>query len=149
VFGEMARCIKQMNFEQLAMCMTMLKISGNKLSISSAGMPPLLLYKNNTNILEEHLIKGMPLGTMVKFPYEVKEIELSKGDTVLIMSDGFPEMQNPAGEIFGYQRVQESFALAASNEPEEIIEHLKNVESKWTDSFAPDDDITFVVIKVK
>lgn len=149
VFREMARCIKQMNFEQLAMCMTMLKISGTKLSISSAGMPPLLIYKNSQNLLEEHLIKGMPLGTMVKFPYEVKEIELGKGDTVLIMSDGFPELQKPNGEIFGYQRVQESFALAASKEPEEIIEHLKNEEEKWTDNSAPDDDITFVVIKVK
>lgn len=149
VFGEMARCIKQMNFEQLAMCMTMLKISGNKLRVSSAGMPPMLFYKNSLNLLEEHLIKGMPLGTMVKFPYEVKEIELGKGDTILVMSDGFPEMQNSKGEIFGYQRVQDSFAAAALKEPEEIIEHLKAEEAKWTKGSSPDDDITFVVIKVK
>ena len=149
VFKEMARCIKQMNFEQLAMCMTMLKISGKKLTISSAGMPPVLVYKSSEKLLEEHLIKGMPLGTMVTFPYETKEIELNTGDTVFVMSDGFPEMQNGDGEIFGYQRVQNSFASIAAKEPEQIIEHLKNEESSWVKNSSPDDDITFVVIKIK
>lgn len=149
VFREMARCIKQMNFEQLAMCMTMLKISGNKLRISAAGMPPVLIFNHANQIIEEHLIKGMPLGTMVKFPYEVKEIELNAGDTIFLMSDGFPEMLNEQGEVFGYQRVQKAFASVASNEPEEIINTLKNEEKKWTGAADPEDDITFIVIKIK
>jgi hypothetical protein len=38
---------------------------------------------------------------------------------------------------------------SAGNTPEEIIEVLKNAGSDWTNNEAPDDDITFVIIKVK
>ena len=41
-FQEITRCIKQMNFGKLSMCMTMLKIKGDKMQISTAGMPPSL-----------------------------------------------------------------------------------------------------------
>jgi len=149
VFGEMSRCIKQMNFNQLAMCMTMLKISGQKLRLSSAGMPPVLIYRSKTNSVEERLIKGMPLGTMVTFPYEEQETTLNPGDTVFVMSDGFPEMKNVDGELFGYDRVQEVFASSAAAAPDEIIDSLKEAETGWTGNAAPDDDITFIIIKVK
>jgi serine phosphatase RsbU (regulator of sigma subunit) len=149
VFGEMSRCIKQMNFNQLAMCMTMLKISGQKLRLSSAGMPPVLIYRGKTNSVEERLIKGMPLGTMVTFPYEEQETTLNPGDVVFVMSDGFPEMKNVDGELFGYDRVQEVFASSAAAEPDEIIDSLKEAETGWTGNAAPDDDITFIIIKVK
>jgi hypothetical protein len=89
-FREMTRCIKQMQFQSLAMSMMMLKIKNNKLLMSSAGMPPVYLFRNKHKIIEEYLIEGMPLGTMDNFPYELKEMELFSGDTILLMSDGFP-----------------------------------------------------------
>ena len=88
-FREMTRCIKQMQFQSLAMSMMMLKIKNNKLLMSSAGMPPVYLFRNKHKIVEEYLIEGMPLGTMDNFPYELKEMELFSGDTILLMSDGF------------------------------------------------------------
>jgi serine phosphatase RsbU (regulator of sigma subunit) len=148
-FREMTRCIKQMQFKSLAMSMTMLKIQNNKLMMSSAGMPPVYLYKSKHRIIEEHLIEGMPLGTMDNFPYELKEMELIKGDTLLLMSDGFPELQNEHNEIFGYKRARNSFEEVAEKEPEKIIEYLKNEGNRWSDNKEPDDDVTFVVIKVK
>jgi serine phosphatase RsbU (regulator of sigma subunit)/ligand-binding sensor domain-containing protein len=148
-FREMTRCIKQMQFLSLAMSMTMLKIKNNKLLMSAAGMPPVYLYKSKHRIIEEHLMEGMPLGTMDNFPYELKEMELIKGDTILLMSDGFPELQNKQNEIFGYKRARNSFEEIAEKEPEKIIEYLKNEGNRWSDNKEPDDDVTFVVIKVK
>ena len=121
----MTRCIKKMQFQSLAMSMTMLKIKNNKLFMSAAGMPPVYLYKSKHRIIEEHLMEGMPLGTMDNFPYELKEMELIKGDTLLLMSDGFPELQNEQNEIFGYKRARNSFEEVAEKEPEEIISYLK------------------------
>jgi serine phosphatase RsbU (regulator of sigma subunit)/ligand-binding sensor domain-containing protein len=148
-FREMTRCIKQMQFQSLAMCMTMLKIHNHKLIMSSAGMPPVYLFRNKHKIIEEYLIEGMPLGTMDNFPYELKETELFAGDTVLLMSDGFPELNNNHKEMFGYKRARNSFEEIAEKEPEKIIEYLKNEGSRWSDNKEPDDDVTFVVIKVK
>ncbi len=148
-FQEMTRCIKQMQFHSLAMCMTMLKIQNNKLVMSAAGMPPVFLYKNERKKTEEHLMKGMPLGTMDNFPYELKEMELLKGDTLLLMSDGFPELQNEHNEAYGYKRARNSFEEVAEKEPEEIITYLKEEGSRWGKDKEQEDDVTFVVIKLK
>jgi serine phosphatase RsbU (regulator of sigma subunit)/ligand-binding sensor domain-containing protein len=148
-FHEMTRCIKQMQFQSLAMSMTMLKIQNNRLIMSAAGMPPVYLFRNKHKIIEEYLMEGMPLGTMDNFPYELKEMELFKGDTILLMSDGFPELQNQNDEVFGYKRVKNSFEEVAEKEPERIINYLKEAGSRWTKDEDPDDDVTFVVIKVK
>ncbi len=148
-FHEMSRCIKQMNFHMLSMCLAMLKISGDNLKMSSAGMPPIIIYRKDDRTVEEHVIKGMPLGAIDKFPYDLRETTLKKGDTLLMLSDGLPELHNAERDMFGYKRVRNVFEDVAEKSPEEIIEHLKNQGSAWVDDKEPDDDVTFVVIKVK
>ena len=148
-FSEMTRCIKQMRFEQLSMCMTMLKIQNNKMHFSSAGMPPVFVFRGENGTVEEHLMKGMPLGSMLDFPYKINEMSLSRGDTIFMMSDGFPELQNEQNEMYGYKRARNSFEEVANKKPEEIISYLKDEGSRWVNEKDPDDDVTFVVIKVK
>jgi serine phosphatase RsbU (regulator of sigma subunit)/ligand-binding sensor domain-containing protein len=148
-FHEMTRCLKLMHMEKLSMCMTMLKIMGNKVQMSAAGMPPVFIYKQQSQSIEEHVMKGMPLGTFNNFPYSLIESELSVGDTILLMSDGFPELFNENKEMYGYKRARNYFEEIAGESPEEIISKLKNAGSDWVKDADPDDDVTFVVIKVK
>jgi sigma-B regulation protein RsbU (phosphoserine phosphatase) len=127
----------------------MLKIVGNKIQMSSAGMPPVFIYKRGNQTIEEHVIKGMPLGTFIDFPYSIVESDISIGDTILLMSDGFPELQNDEKEMYGYKRARNYFEEIAGESPEEIISKLKTAGSNWVKDKDPDDDVTFVVIKVK
>jgi serine phosphatase RsbU (regulator of sigma subunit) len=148
-FHEMTRCIKLMHLEKLSMCMTMLKIAGDKIQMSAAGMPPIFIYKRESQSIEEHVIKGMPLGTFDNFPYSVVESSVNSGDTILLMSDGFPELLNDEKEMFGYKRARNLFEELSNEPPEEIISKLKDAGSEWVNGNDPDDDVTFVVIKVK
>jgi serine phosphatase RsbU (regulator of sigma subunit) len=148
-FQEITRCIKHMNMHMLSMCLSILKIQGNKLQLSAAGMPPALLYRSKTKTIEEIILKGMPLGAVQDFPYELRQTEIYPGDTLLLMSDGLPEMFNKDKEIFGYDKVIETYQNVADKNPEEIILELKNAGSDWSNTETPDDDVTFVVIKVK
>jgi len=148
-FHEMTRCLKLMQMEKLSMCMTMLKIMGNKIQMSSAGMPPILIYKRDSQSIEEHVLKGMPLGTFNNFPYSLVESSISTGDTILLMSDGFPELLNENKEMYGYKRARNYFEEITGETPEEIIRKLKESGSEWVNDNDPDDDVTFVVIKVK
>jgi serine phosphatase RsbU (regulator of sigma subunit)/ligand-binding sensor domain-containing protein len=148
-FQEITRCIKTMNMHMLSMCLSILKIREDKMQISAAGMPPALLYRSKTKSVEEIVLKGMPLGAVQDFPYELRQTEVNAGDTILLMSDGLPELFNKEKEMFGYERVMDIYKNSASKNPEEIIEELKNAGNRWTNDEAPDDDITFVVIKVK
>jgi len=148
-FNEITRCIKQMQIHMLSMCLTILKISGNKIILSAAGMPPALLYRKGDMAVEEIVLKGMPLGAVSDFPYQLKETTIYTGDTLLLQSDGLPELFNQKREMFGYERVVQEFSKVAHKSPEEIIDELKNAGSNWVDGREPDDDVTFVVIKVK
>jgi len=148
-FQEITRCIRQMNFGKLSMCLTMLKIKGNNLQMSTAGMPPSFIFRRDTRVVEEHLFQAMPLGTMEKFPYEIKETKLNPGDTILLMSDGLPELENKNGEMYGYKKIRNGFEEVAEQTPEDIISYLKNEGAAWVNNEDPDDDVTFVVIKVK
>jgi serine phosphatase RsbU (regulator of sigma subunit) len=44
----------------------------------------LFIYRKESNAVEEIILNGMPLGAMKNFPYEIKETEISSGDTILI-----------------------------------------------------------------
>jgi serine phosphatase RsbU (regulator of sigma subunit) len=99
--------------------------------------------------MEEVVINNMPLGAMKGVNYDVKEFDIERGDTLLLMSDGFAELKNDNKEIYGYKRARNSFEEAAKKEPEEIISYLRKEGRSWTNDKEPDDDVTFVVIKIK
>ena len=62
---------------------------------------------------------------------------------------GFPELRCHTDELFGYERLYSTIEKVAEKDPEEIIKYLKRVADNWSENKEPDDDITFVVIKVK
>jgi len=148
-FGEFNRVIKGMRLPSMSMCLSLLKIKGNQLTMSAAGMPHALLYRSENKEVEEIILKGMPLGAVKDFPYQIKTTELKSGDTLLLLSDGLPELFNGKKEMFGYDRVTTEYEKVASNKVNEIIEHLKNIGADWVSGNDPDDDVTFVVLKMK
>ena len=89
------------------------------------------------------------MGAFREFPYEQKELRVSPGDTIILMSDGFPEMFNDKQEMFGYPRVKELLKEVGHSSPEEIITLLSKAGDSWADGRPQDDDVTFVVLKVK
>ncbi|MBD0372902.1 MAG: SpoIIE family protein phosphatase [Pyrinomonadaceae bacterium] len=149
IFRQTSRALKQMNLRGLFMAMTMLKIKSNNLQISSAGMPAALIYRAQTKLVEEISIKALPLGSIANFPYRQQEISLSAGDTVVMLSDGFPEMFNEAGETLGFDKAGVILMEAAEHPPQEIINRLIRVGESWAGNHPQDDDVTFVVLKVK
>ncbi|TDJ54315.1 MAG: hypothetical protein E2O46_04665 [Ignavibacteria bacterium] len=148
-FQEFNRVIKGMQLPSMSMCLSLLKIKGNNLTMSAAGMPHALLYRSENKKVEEIILKGMPLGAVNNFPYQIKTTELKSGDTLLLLSDGLPELFSGKKEMFGYDRVTTEYEKVASNSANEIIEHLKNVGTEWLNGNDPGDDITFVVLKMK
>jgi len=68
---------------------------------------------------------------------------------MLLLSDGLPELFNKNKEMFGYERVAKEFDKVAHRSPEEIIDVLKTAGSDWVQDEDPDDDVTFVVLKMK
>ncbi|TSA30630.1 MAG: hypothetical protein D4R68_00435 [Ignavibacteriales bacterium] len=148
-FENASSSIKDMQLGRLMMALTCVQIKSNKIITTNAGMPPLIIYRKNSQTIEEVVINNMPLGAMKGIVYDVKELKIERGDTLLLMSDGFAELKNESMEIYGYKRARNSFEEIAKREPEEIVTYLKEEGRRWTNDKEPEDDVTFVVIKVK
>ena len=143
------RVIKDIKLGRILMSFSYLKIENDKLQITSAGMPPVFYHHKETNQVEEIIIKGMPLGAMRNASYNTVEMKLQSGDTILLLTDGLPEQMNPNEEMFDYSRVKKHFNDIIDNSPNGIIEKLVEAGDNWMNGRVQDDDITFVVIKVK
>ena len=141
--------IKSMNLKRLYMAMTLATLNGNRLTLAGAGMPPALIYRADENLVEEILLEGMPLGGFIGAERQEASFDLQSGDTVLLMSDGLPEMLNPDNEMLDYPKTKELFEEIADQSPEAIIDHLFKASTSWADGEPQADDVTLVVIKVK
>ena len=96
--------IKDMHLGNLFMAMMMVKIYKEKAVFSSAGMPPPLIFRQKSKEVEEIRLPALPLGGSADFKYKKTETILSQGDTLLLMSDGFPELFNEQKEILDYKK---------------------------------------------
>ena len=99
--------------------------------------------------MEEIVMKGMPLGAMLSFPYNVHEKELNSGDVIMLITDGIPEQMNIDEEMYDYPRVKEQFVKVAEKTPSEIIDHFIKSCDIWMGDAIQADDITIVVIRIK
>ena len=145
----MSQGVKSMNLKRLYMAMTLATFKDNILTITAAGMPPTLIYNAEEEKVEEILLEGGPLGGFIGGDREEAIFELDSGDTILMMSDGLPEMLNPKNEMLDYPRTKELFSEIAEKSPKAIINHLYDACISWAEGEQQTDDITLVVIKVK
>ncbi len=141
--------IRNMHLGNIYMAMMLVKIDKNIAEITSAGMPPSLLYRKNSKSVEEIRLKALPLGGAAGFSYSKRETALNSGDTLLLMSDGFPELFNNQKEILDYAKAKEVFCSVAELPPDKVIDSLCSEAEQWRKDAKQEDDITFVVVKVK
>jgi len=114
----------------------------------SAGHAPLLVYSAHEDQVHNYNAHGMPLGLMPAASYEpVQKINLSPGDLLILVTDGFLEWMNAQDEEFDLARlsavIQEHKDLPAS----EIISRLYSAVLDFADGTEQQDDLTAVIIK--
>jgi serine phosphatase RsbU (regulator of sigma subunit) len=148
IMKEANRAIKNMNLNQLTMCMSIVRISGGTLEYSSAGIPPLLIYRKKTCTVEQLLLKAMPLGAFRDFPYGKLETKVGRGDIILMMSDGLPELFNASGDNFGIEQVSRALTEAGDGSAEEMAKSIYAASMAWAGGRPLRDDLTMVVIKL-
>jgi serine phosphatase RsbU (regulator of sigma subunit) len=107
-----------------------------------------LVHRAATGVVDEITLNATPLGTL-GVEYAQRETSVASGDTVLLMSDGFPELQNEGGQQLGYPAAVQEFATASSaGNAGDVIEALERAAKQWHGEQPPNDDITFVVVRV-
>lgn len=147
--SDAAEKIKRMDLGRMAMALSVARLDRGTLTLASAGMPPVLLHRAADGQVEEIGIAATPLGTL-GVDYDQTSVSLAPGDTVLFLSDGFPELIGESGQQLGYPGALEAFAAAARAESADgVIAALAERAHRWRGDSAPNDDVTFVVVRVR
>lgn len=142
-----AEKVKRMDLGRMSMALLVARFEKRRVTLASAGMPPAYVHRKATGGVDEIALHATPLGTLAA-AYHDATIELSPGDTLLLMTDGFPELLNAAGQQVGYVAAAQEFAkAAAASDANGVIAALSDAARRWNGDQPPNDDVTFVVVR--
>ena len=147
VLYELNNIVKKIDLGTLKMSLNICEVTKNSITLSSAAMPPMYLYNSKSKKTEEILIRGLPLGGLKNETFDIEKRKFSKGDVLVLLSDGLPEAENNAGELYDYDRVVKLITKNATKSAEELKNKLIGEVDVWLKGGIPDDDVTIVVIK--
>jgi serine phosphatase RsbU (regulator of sigma subunit) len=149
---EASEKVKRMELPRMAMALLVARLERNRVTLASAGMPPVYVHRAASDTVDEIALHATPLG-MLGDDYKDAVIELASGDTMLLMTDGFPELlqgSNGTSQQLGYTGAMEDFAVAAkASDVDGVIASLETSVQRWHGDTAPNDDVTFVVVRAR
>jgi serine phosphatase RsbU (regulator of sigma subunit) len=119
-----------------------------RLTLLSAAHGPILVYRASDRSVVETPTHGLPLGVIEEIGTDPgTTLVLEPGDVLVVVSDGFFEWANAAGEQFGTERLARELAACASGEAQAIIEHLRDAVYRFTAGTQQPDDMTALVVR--
>ncbi len=135
-----------MHERHASMAMAVLRLRRRRLTVSSAGMPPVLILRRAGRTVEEVLLPGVPLGTLPAATYQQREVDLEDGDVVLVMTDGLVEAVDEQGRMFGYDRTAAELAKLAGRSAAEVVGAMFDAVTGHLGGVTPPDDVTVVAL---
>ena len=120
-------------------------VRGSLKYINAGHNPPLIGRLDGS--IEQLSSGGFPLGIIPAAEYEMGEMTLSPGESLVIYSDGVSEANNLAGDEFGLDRlssvIQENLRSSAAG----LRDKVESALSSFTQTAPANDDITLVIVK--
>src|SRR5215831_393462 len=120
----------------------------DELELLSAGHGPLFIYSAGSRSVQCMNAQALPLGVLPEMDGAVPvKFTMQSGDIVLLITDGFFEWENRAGEQFGTQRLAGILQKFSDHEAEIIIAELYDSVINFSEGTPQADDLTAVLIK--
>ena len=92
-------------------------------------------------------LSGIPPGLFPNTEYEMKEIQLADGDSVVFLSDGLIDAMDGDGEILGIEKILELLADCREKSPQEILRTLFSYVEAYAKVQPQQDDRTAAVLR--
>jgi len=127
----------------------LINFSNKKLIYSNYGHPPQILLQSEKNniVLMESQTFFMGIGMDVKDVYHA-EISFSRGDRLILFTDGVIEAKDATGELFGHKRlegfVKQNFDLDVTKFSSELLKEIDRFQTGQQN-----DDIFLLTIQTK
>ena len=119
------------------------------LTYASAGHSPAHVLDVSGKVKTVLARTGIPLGMRPDTQYSSSaEVQLEKGDIVVVLTDGIEESVSREGELFGAERALEVVREHREKPAQQIVEELYRAVRKFSNNAPQIDDVTAVLVKV-
>jgi serine phosphatase RsbU (regulator of sigma subunit)/protein-S-isoprenylcysteine O-methyltransferase Ste14 len=126
----------------------LLDAKANRLSLYSAGHAPMFLYVSASDRIDAMDADQPPLGTLYGGNgAKARDIPLAEGDALILVTDGFFECRNAAGDLLGIGPLGESIRRNHGLAAKEMIQSVYQEVLAYSGGTPQEDDLTAVVIK--
>ena len=89
----------------------------------------------------------MLVGARKKAQYHVREFEMHPDDCLFVYTDGVPEANNEAEEMFGEKRLIEALNQNSDADPEELVGNVRKAVDDFVKDASQFDDLTMLCFK--
>jgi sigma-B regulation protein RsbU (phosphoserine phosphatase) len=133
----------------VALLYAMLDSEAKTISLCSAGQTQPVFRKSEDGSAGLIETKGdtFPLGILYEAEYAETLLELFPGDIIVFYTDGIVEALNPAGEIFGFDRLAETVKSSTGGSAESLLKEILAQVSTFAAGSPQHDDLTLIVVR--
>jgi phosphoserine phosphatase RsbU/P len=122
--------------------------SGTFTYANAGHNPPVWIRNDKRKPRLEILTRtGMALGVIEHYEISERVIQLARGDSLVLYTDGVTEAFSPSGEIFGEERLYEILRNARRASAFEILDAIENTVNDFMDTEPASDDITMIAVR--
>jgi phosphoserine phosphatase RsbU/P len=109
--------------------------------------PPRLKRCQDKTLVSMDDVAGVPLGIFASENYEESMLRLYPGDQIVFYTDGITEAKNPAGQMFGTDRLDD-LLKRCSHTASGLLDAVLGAVDQFTAGRPADDDRTLIVAKI-
>jgi sigma-B regulation protein RsbU (phosphoserine phosphatase) len=119
--------------------------SSGVVQICNAGhCPPLWVRRNSIEALDA---TGIPLGIFCSSTYDLKNIEMQPGESLVLYTDGLTEARDSSSQEYGSDRILGLMKTKEPRSPRDAIKACLDDLSAFLSGNRKQDDLTLMVVK--
>ncbi|MCB1875753.1 MAG: fused response regulator/phosphatase [Chromatiales bacterium] len=130
----------------LATALLELNFATGSVTVWNGGLPDPIMYNPQTGIVTRFRSRHVPIGIMDSqmFDRSVELFEMHETDRIFMYTDGVTEALNPAGEMFGQDRLESFFEQAGGHDSQ--VDQVTEALEVFREGGKQGDDITLIQI---
>ncbi len=113
----------------------------------NAGHNPAFVFRAQTRGVEALDPDCMIVGAFSEASFQSAPLELAVGDLMVVYSDGLTEAENPAGKMFGEDRLRELICRFAPQGAAQLEEQIQEAIEDFTEGHPQTDDVTLMLVE--
>jgi serine phosphatase RsbU (regulator of sigma subunit) len=146
ILETMSAAFRNLGIPSLYMCLMLVRIRARQASIVGAGMPAFFVRSRNGDV-ERMEVAGTPLGAQRNPVFEGRVIDFDPGTTLLLFSDGLPEMCAEENPERGEAAIEACFGEVSDESAENTLTRVLGCADERCGGRAPADDVTVMVVR--